>query len=367
LKSETELISPPILEARNLTVVYGGQKVLDIPAVRVVPGKVLAIIGPNGSGKTTLLTTLALLQKPTTGSIFSQGHEVREGSGALQLRRRFAVVFQQPLLLDNTVWDNVTLGLHLRKVSHPEIKERAERWLHRFGISGLARRQTRSLSGGEAQRTSLARAFALQPDVLFLDEPFAALDTPTRQALFGDMVNILQETHVTTVLVTHDRNEAQSLAHRIVILMKGSIVQEGTPEDIFASPATEEIAEFVGMENIIEGFITSCTDNLAAIDVKGQTIEGVCRYEIGKPVYVCIRPEDITIALARTSTSARNVLTAKIVSLIPSGSLVRVKLDCGFPLVSLITRMSTRELELEVGKTVYASFKATAIHVIIKK
>jgi tungstate transport system ATP-binding protein len=355
----------PILEAKGISVVYGTRKVLDIPSLQVMPNKVLAIIGPNGSGKTTLLLSLALLLKPTTGHIEYQGHIVPDGSSILQTRRHFAVVFQEPLLLNTSVWDNVTLGLHLRGYSHQEIKNRAERWLERFGITPLAKRSAKTLSGGEAQRASLTRAFVLQPEVLFLDEPFAALDTPTRQSLFGDMINILQETKCTTVLVTHDRNEAQTLAQQVVVMMNGQIVQAGNPREIFSTPATEEIAKFVGMENILEGTVTSNNDCIADIDVKGQKVQGVSTCQTGGDVNVFIRPEDITLALSKTSSSARNVFSGKITAIIPSGPLVHVTLDCGgCSLMALITRMSADDLKLENGMTVYASFKATAIHVI---
>ena len=218
---------PPILEAKGISVAYGNRKVLDVPSLQVTPNKVLAIIGPNGSGKTTLLLCLSLLLKPTTGHIEYQGHIVPDGTSIMQMRRHFAVVFQEPLLLNTSVWDNVTLGLHLRGFSRQEIKNRAEHWLERFGIASLAKRSARTLSGGEAQRTSLARAFVLQPEVLFLDEPFAALDAPTRQSLFGDMINILQETKFTTVLVTHDRNEAQTLAQQVAVIMNGQYCPDG--------------------------------------------------------------------------------------------------------------------------------------------
>ena len=348
--------------------VYGNRKVLDVPSLQVIPNKVLAIIGPNGSGKTTLLLCLALLLKPTTGHIEYQGHVVPDGASILQMRRRFAVVFQEPLLLNTTVWDNVTMGLRLRGFGRQEIKNRAEHWLERFGIAAFAKRSARTLSGGEAQRASLARAFVLQPEVLFLDEPFAALDTPTRQSLFGDMINILQETRCTTVLVTHDRNEAQTLAHQVAVMLNGSIVQMGSPKDIFSTPATEEIAKFVGMDNMLEGVVTSNIDCVADIDVKGHIVQGVSTCQVGGAVNVAIRPEDITLLLSRPSSSARNVFPGKITSMIPSGPLVRITLDCGgFSLTALITKMSADDLKLAIGMTVYASFKVTAIHVITVK
>lgn len=358
----------PILEAKGISVVYGSRKVLDVPSLQVMPNKVFGIIGPNGSGKTTLLLSLSLLQKPTTGHIEYQGHTVPDGASILQMRRHFAVVFQEPLLLNTSVWDNVTMGLHLRGYNRQDIKKRADHWLKRFGISSLAKRNARTLSGGEAQRTSLARAFVLQPEVLFLDEPFAALDAPTRQSLFGDMINILQETQFTTVLVTHDRNEAQALAQQVAVIMNGQIVQMGSPREIFSAPATEEIAKFVGMENILEGTVVSSTDCIADIDVKGQIVQGVSTCQIGGIVNIFIRPEDITLALAKPASSARNVFSGKITAMIPSGPLVRVSLDCGgYSLTALITKMSVDDLKLAVGMTLFASFKVTAIHVIAVK
>jgi tungstate transport system ATP-binding protein len=360
-------MTEPILEARDLSVAYGSRKVLDIAELQLLPKQVLAIIGPNGSGKTTLLLCLSLLLKPTNGHMMYGGQIVSDGSSIMRLRRKMAVVFQESLLLNTTVWENITLGMRIRGISPPEIKERAQYWLERFGITNLAQRNARTLSGGEAQRTSLARAFVLQPEVLFLDEPFAALDTPTRQGLFGDMINILQETKFTTILVTHDRNEAQTLAQQVAVLMNGKIVQQGSPRDIFSSPATEEIAKFVGMENILEGTVAAGADCIADINVKGRIVQGVSRCQVGSTVNVFIRPEDITLSLIEPASSARNVFSGQITALIPGGPLVRVSLDCGFPLVALITRMSADEMKLEKGKTVFASFKATAIHVVSTK
>ena len=239
--------------------------------------------------------------------------------------------------------------------------------MDRFGIGNLASRQARTLSGGEAQRTSLARAFALQPEVLFLDEPFAALDAPTRQSLFGDMMNILQETQCTTVMVTHDRNEAQTLAHRIILLINGKIAQEGTPHDIFSTPSDEIIAKFVGMENILEGIVTLNRDCVADIKVGDQTIEGISTCQRGGTVKILIRPEDILLSPDKPASGTQNAFFGKITSLIPAGPLVRVNLDCGFNLIALITRLSYEEMGLGIGTAVYTSFKTTAIHIITKK
>jgi molybdopterin-binding protein len=360
-------LAGPALSAENLSVVYADRRVLHIPALSVNVSQVTGIIGPNGSGKTTLLLCLALLLKPTTGSISFGGKIVSGGTPARHTRRRFAVVFQEPLLLNTTVWENVAMGMRLRGLAKSEIDKRAAHWLERFGIGALASRNARTLSGGEAQRTSLARAFVLEPEVLFLDEPFAALDAPTRQSLFGDMINILKETRFTTVLVTHDRNEAQTLADQIVMLLNGRIAQQGSPREVFSTPASEEIARFVGMENILEGTVKTSRDCIVDIGVADQVIEGVSSCQSGSTVRVFIRPEDVTVSLSRPSGSARNVFAGRIISFIPAGPLVRLNLECGFPLIALITRMSFDELKLEVGKPLFASFKATAIHVIAVK
>jgi len=351
-----------VLEARGVTVLYGEKQVLDIPSVQVKSNRVLAIIGPNGSGKTTLLLCLSLLLKPTSGTILYKGKPVV--NSLVHARRRFAVVFQESLLLNSSVVDNVTLGMKLRGFKKDLMKERSEKWLDRFGISHLAERQARTLSGGEAQRASLARAFALQPEVLFLDEPFSALDVPTRQSLFGDMINILHETKITTVMVTHDRNEAQSLADDIIVLFAGKIAQEGSPSDIFSRPASEEIARFVGMENIIEGDLISSRDCLADVKVQNAVIQGISTCLPGEKVYVCIRPEDIIVSRPTSPVNAVNTVPGRVISLLPFGPLFRVNLDCGYPITALITRLSSDEMALGPGVNVLVSFRTAAIHII---
>ncbi len=160
---------PYALEINNLSVVLGGQKVLEIPSLQVLSNEVLVAIGPNGAGKTTLLLSLALLLKPATGTISYWGQAIGDGTSILKMRRRLAVVFQEPLLLNTAVEANVSLGLRLRGVSQGEVKARTKKWLERFGITALASRQAKTLSSGEAKRASLARAFALEPEILFLE------------------------------------------------------------------------------------------------------------------------------------------------------------------------------------------------------
>src|SRR3990172_1432791 len=258
------------LEARDISVVLGGVKVLEVPSLQVLPNEVLVVIGPNGSGKTTLLLTLAGLLKPAAGKILYQGQTINGKSEMLRLHRRLAVVFQEPLLLKSTVWDNVTMGLRLRGVGKEEIKPRAEKWLERFGIVSLAGRQARTLSGGEAKRASLARAFVLEPDILFLDEAFNGLDSHTRETMIEDFESVLRETKITTIMVTHDSNEALGLAHRILVLMDGRIRQIGSREEVFSNAIDEQVAEFVGVENIIGGVVTSNQGGIVSVKADGS-------------------------------------------------------------------------------------------------
>ncbi len=358
------------LEASDLSVSLGGKRVLEISSLQVLPNEVLVVIGPNGSGKTTLLLSLALLLKPDEGTISYDGQPIGDGSGLLGMRRRFAVVFQESLLLNSTVWDNVTLGLRLRGFKKEEIKARAGKWLERFGIASLAKRHARTLSGGEAKRVSLARAFALQPEVLFLDEPFAALDSPTHQALIEDFESVLGETRVTTVMVTHDRNEALVLADRVAVLMNGRIRQTGSPQEVFSCPIDEEVAGFVGAGNIVPGVVSRQSGGLASVDVSGQQLDAVSDLAVGTKVALFLRHEDITIylpAIQNVPGSARNHLTGKITRVFTVGSQLRVTIDCGFPLVALITSRSWEDMGLDIGREVVASFKASSIHLIPRR
>jgi tungstate transport system ATP-binding protein len=358
-----------IIQAENLSVILGGHKVLEVPAFDLRKNETMVVIGPNGSGKSTLVLTLGLLSKPATGEIIFHGQPVTTRSQIFAARRHFAMVFQEALLLDTTVWENVTLGLRLHKVEKEEIKNRAGKWLARFGIADLANRQAKTLSGGEAKRASLARAFALQPEVLFLDEPFNALDTPTRQALLEDFEDVLRETHMTTLMVTHDHNEALALADRMVVMIEGKVRQTGTPEEVFASPEDEKVADFIEAGNILQGVVEQ-KDGLALVMVSGsRVIQAVSNLSSGTRVAMFLPYEDITITVGQTEgvrSSARNQLKGTITKSFPQGSQLKVTIDCGITISCLITRRSWEDLGLETGREVTASFKASALHLIAK-
>ena len=349
-----------------LTVRYRGALALDIPELAIDEGGIFAIIGPNGSGKSTLLRIIGLLQRPTTGEVRFRDALV-SGPRQLEVRRRMATVFQEPLLADTTVFENVALGLRFRRIPAAERRRRAERWLERFGIRDLAGRRARTLSGGEAQRCALARALVLEPEMLLLDEPFSALDPPSRDTLVADLGAILRRERVSTVLVTHDRIEARALADRVAVMMRGRIVQQDTPERLFRTPISDEVARFVGIETIVDGRVESSSAGVVRLEAGGQKIQVAAEATVGERVRLCLRPEDVTLtpgAIVAAPSSARNRLTGTVAEVVRAGGQARVVVDCGFPLVALITYQSVDELGLTEGARVTATFKATAPHLI---
>jgi tungstate transport system ATP-binding protein len=358
-----------ILEGKDISVVYGRRQVLNIPHIGIRPNEVLVLIGPNGSGKTTLALSLSLLLDQARGTVLFQGKPVRTASEVFAARRHFAMVFQEPLLLSATVWQNVTLGLRLRKRQTADLESKTRKWLDRFGVGHLAKRNAGTLSGGEAKRVSLARAFVLEPEILFLDEPFNALDSPTRQSLLEDFQSVLRETRVTTVMVTHDHNEALALGDTIAVLIGGRIRQLGTPDAVFSAPADEEVANFIEAGNVLHGVVSAQDNGLAHVVIGDSEIQAVSDLRQGAQVVVYLRYEDVTLALPPDTpvvSSARNQLKGKVIRVFPQGPQSRVTADCGFQVSSLITRRSWEEMGLATGREIVASFKASAVHLILK-
>lgn len=357
-----------ILSVDNLKVELGGVSILDIPSFMIREKEFVSLIGPNGSGKSTLLLALNCLVRPTAGRITYQSETIDSRDSAFRYRRKVSMVFQEPLLFDTTVYKNVAAGLKIRGLAAAEVRERVMRYLQCFNIEHLADRSARKLSGGEAQRASLARAFAVEPEIIFLDEPFSALDPPTRNALTNDLDRILRETGITALMITHDQSEALRMSDRIVVMNSGSVVQQGDPLDVMNNPANEFVANFVGMETILAGKVKESCDGLVRISVTGAEIEGVGEFYSGASVYCCVRPENVAIELhdPDDQTSARNVFLAVVKDISSMGPFLKVSLDCGFPLTSFVTREAYTRLGLCAGKQVFTTFKATAVHLIQK-
>jgi tungstate transport system ATP-binding protein len=354
-----------ILTVQNLIVRRGGVTVLDIRELNVAASRILALIGPNGAGKSTLLLTMAGLLKPSQGKLYFKGQRVETSANRAGMRRSISVVFQEPLLLNTSVYKNVALGLKFRHLTGREIEKRVDESLDYFGISSLATRSAKTLSGGEARRVSLARAFALKPQLILLDEAFNSLDPPTRETLIDDLRHILGETKITAVLALHDREETLRLAQDVSVMAEGRLVQSGTTAQIFNEPDSEFVANFVGTETILEGAVRSSKAGLLEISVAGRIIEAVGDFSPGQNVYCCLRPENITVSpTLPEKISARNVFEAKIKKIVRQAFFYKMILDCGFPMVAYITVSSCEDLGLCEGSMAVASFKATAVHVM---
>jgi len=354
-----------LIETVDLCQRYGEQDILKNINIRVERGEVFALIGPTGSGKTTLLRLIDPIDAPASGRIYFDGTDITEsGRRRLEARRRMAFVLQKPVVFNTSIYDNIAYGLRWRGVSRSNIRARVDSILEMVGLSDYRNRNARTLSGGEVQRVAIARAIATEPEVLLLDEPTANLDPISTARIEELITNIIHRYDTTIIMATHDMSQGQRLADRVGMLLNGEIVQTGDWREVFGSPRNREVADFVGVENIIGGVITASEDKVVTIDIGGNHIEALSDYPAGEEVCACIRAEDITLALSRLSSSARNSFAGEITRVVSTGPITRIEIDCGFPLVALVTKRSAEELELERGKSVYATFKATGVHVI---
>jgi tungstate transport system ATP-binding protein len=262
-----------------------------------------------------------------------------------------------------SVYDNIVCGLKWRGFGNKNIREKVRLVLETVGLSAYKNHNARILSGGEIQRVAIARALAVEPEVLLLDEPTANLDPVSASKLEELIVKIYHEFSTTIVMATHDMSLGQRLAGRIGVLINGEIIQIGSANEIFTTPGTREVAEFIGTANIIDGVITSSEDKVVTVDINGRLVEAISDFTVGEEVAVCVRPEDITLSLSRVSSSARNSFVGQVIHIVTAGPLTRVEVDCGFRLVSLVTKRSAREMVLSKGKQVFAAFKSTGVHV----
>ncbi len=354
-----------LIETRDLWQRRSGKDILKNINIRVERGEVFALIGPTGAGKTTLLRLIDLIDTPTSGKIFFDGADMTASEKVrLEARRRMAFVLQKPIVFNMSVYDNIAYGLRWRGEGRSHIREKVNRILERVGLTDYKSRNARTLSGGEVQRVAIARAITIEPEVLLLDEPTANLDPLSASRIEELIAGIIKQNAITVIMATHDMSQGQRLADRISVLVDGEILQTGGSRDIFTSPRNREVAEFIGMENILDGVIVSNEGEVATIDVNGAIIEALADYAIGEEVSVCIRPEYVTLALSKLSSSARNSLAGEVTWVVSTGPLSRVEIDCGFPLVALVTKKSAEELGLKKGRRIYATFKAINIHII---
>lgn len=326
--------------------------------LEVGEGEYFVILGPTGSGKTLLLELIAGFFSPEKGEVFINGRDV---TGLPPEERGLGFVYQDYSLFPHlTVKKNIEFGLRIRKMPKEKVQEQSFEIMDLLGISHLMDRYPGTLSGGEQQKTAIARALILKPRLLLLDEPLSALDARTKATMQEELREIHRNSNITIIHVTHDQTEAMMLAERIGVMMDGRIVQTGTVREIFNKPKNREIADFVGVENVLDGVVTGSEDGVAIIDVSDFELSSVSD-ETGK-VHVFIRPEDIVLSRKSQKTSARNNIKSTITKVTNLGAIAKIELECG--LVAFTTKQSVEDLGLDEGEGVYASFKATAVHVV---
>ena len=355
------MISLRLVSARN-----GKFELRDI-SFEIAQGAYGVVIGPAGSGKTTLLETIAGVVPATAGSIMLGGDDL---TSAPPERRRLGIVYQHAYLFPHlSVRENVEYGAANEDVAN-DIAER-------FGVHALADRAVGALSGGERQLVALARALARRPEVLLLDEPFSALDPKTRNIARRVLRTLYYERRFTVLQVTHDFSEAGLLGDVAIMLDRGRVVQQGTPEQVFRRPASPYIADFLGAENVFAG--TARPIRAEAPDwVEGSAGEFVQHavafttgsltfYSLGDvvpgPAHAVIRAEEVSLSAEPSMSSMQNQFRGRIIEIVPAGALSRVTVEAsGTPIVAAVTARSVRELQLEIGAEVVAGFKATAVH-----
>ncbi len=357
-------MSGPIMEITDLQVIRNNMPALAVSGLSFGEGRVYSLIGSNGAGKSTLLLSLMGLVRPDRGRVRYRGADIPGGASAHRYRRNLAMVFQEPLLFTGSVFDNVASGLKLRGVKREETRTVAGQAMELLGISHLSKRRAGALSGGEAQRVSIARALAVDPEILLMDEPFSSLDAPSREALIADLEHIIRERGITTVFATHDRGEAMRLADEIIVMNGGAVVQTGSPNEISLYPASEFVASFMGTETILTGRVTGSGGGLLVLSVNGTVIEAAGDAGQGSIVTFCVHPESILFSHDRPGTSARNSFNGRVTKVVPAGLYRKVYVDCGITLMGYVTARSMEDLGIREGGEITASFKATAVHII---
>jgi molybdate transport system ATP-binding protein len=327
---------------------------------------VTILFGPSGSGKTTVLRCVAGLERPDRGFIRFGGQSWFDSATGICVppqRRGVGYLFQEYALFPHlTVQGNIAYGLSgLSKVQR---QSRVADAIALLALGGLERRYPRQLSGGEQQRVALARALVCRPRLLLLDEPLSALDSPTREPLRRELRRLLVHLDVPILLVTHDRVEARALGDHMTILHQGTIHQAGSVEEVFAHPANLDVARAVGMETILPAHVLEIVGSLATVVVGEIRLLVQAPTACVGPAHVCIRAENVRVGKCSSQSISDNQLPGWIREISHEGPLTRISLDCGFPLVALLTRPAAAELELQEGEQITAAMKAQAIHLI---
>ncbi len=362
----------PALAVEALAVTTGAFR-LGALDFALAPDEILVMLGPNGAGKSVALETIAGFHRPDAGRVLINGRDV---TALPPERRHVGMVVQNFGLFPHlTVAQNVALA---RRPAHaapppatglPAPGDTAA-WLAYFGVTHLAARTPQDLSPGEKQRVALARTLASAPDVFLFDEPFSALDALTRDQLREELLAFLRKLAIPAIFVTHDHNDAQRLADRIVVLRAGALVQNGPAHEIFRKPKNAFVARFLGVENILPARMTGMVAGLATLAVGSRTLRAAATSIAPtpeRPALLAVRADDVAVIRPdddRPVPAAVNRFDGAIAGLRPLGPLVTVEIDCGFPLKACLLAREARALAIGVGCPVRVHIAADAIHVM---
>lgn len=345
-------MSGPSLRLERLSLRLGAFR-LSAVDLALGPGEILVVLGPNGAGKSVTLEAIAGFHRIESGRILLGGRDITDLPPE---RRRVSLLFQNFALFPHlTVAGNVALALRAAGAG----ASRGADLLARFGVAGLAARLPETLSPGEKQRVALARALAGNPELFLFDEPFSALDGPTRAALRDGLTEFLRGAGVPAIFVTHDHVEALALADTLVLMRAGEIVQQGAAAAVYRRPATAFAAGFLGVENILEGRLIGRDGEFWRVAV-GDTVllaAGDPPLDARSTLSLGIRAEDV--ALSAAAPGAANRLAATVVAITAAGALTRLVLDCGFRLIAAVPRQQATDLA--VGAAVAVEIDAAAI------
>jgi putrescine transport system ATP-binding protein len=354
------------LQIRNVVKDFGGYKAVNNVSIDIAKGEIFALLGPSGCGKTTLLRMLAGFETPTTGNIVLDGRDL---AGMPPYECPMNMMFQSYALFPHmTVWDNVAFGPRRSRMSSDEVAARVEEMLKLVQLTKFAKRKPHQLSGGQQQRVALARSLAKKPQLLLLDEPLGALDKKLREETQIELVNIIEKVGVTCVMVTHDQEEAMTMATRIAVMSEGRLLQVGAPSDIYETPASRFVADFIGNVNLMPG--TLAVDEPDHVEIASAD----CRHFVGHgitgttgmDVTVALRPEKIHIS-RQAPADEFNCARGKIKELAYFGSytVYRMELASGAMLkVSQSNVQRHRDHELTWGDEVWAHWSRSA-HVVL--
>jgi len=329
--------------------------------------QVTVLFGPSGAGKTTILRCIAGLEPITEGRIIFRTQVWADASRGIHLppqQRSVGFLFQDYALFPHlSVRENIGYGMPEGRKDKRNETIRA--LAGRLQVEGLLDRNPSDLSGGEQQRVALARALARSPELLLLDEPLSALDSPTRDRVREELARLLRALQLPAILVTHDWIDALRLGDRLVVINRGEVLQTGSPQEVFAKPEHAEVAAAVGMENVVAGTVLRRGGGSVTLRVGLAEFIAVDPEDGQSEYFVCIRGENITLETDRAGqSSARNHLQGFVRDVVSAGSLWRVTVDVGCDVVALVTRQALDDMGLTAGREVFAVFKASAVHLI---